>query len=169
MIIKDFYKNFLSINLLALLIVFNIASCKVSEEKNKVSAGLDTMKNIFVLDIQINLAKWEIFGTPEYLGGILGPTDYLTFVAEVSPVHANFFDRDNRGRVWIAPEASRNWLRPNFAKLIERHKNSTFDISQEAKCRSFSSVLRQTSKPVSGMICADEDVMLIYLTLASPN
>ena len=77
----------------------------------KVSTDLDALRNTITLDIAANAGTWEIFGTPEYRGGIPAPTDYVTVIAELSLADAGAaFPREPAGRRMVAPEAARPWL-----------------------------------------------------------
>lgn len=91
--------------------------------------------------------KWEIFGTPEYIGGAPAPTDYVTLIAEVSSTEN---DKRNAmppaGDIWIAPESARPWLSNNFRTMLANFKNLTVDFSGHPECRSLRATLRQTKK-----------------------
>nr|GEU80231.1 hypothetical protein [Tanacetum cinerariifolium] len=139
-------------SVIAVSLVFFLFGCDMSEEKQKVSKDLVAFRNMIALDIPIKTVTWEVFGTPEYNGGVPEPTDFLTLIAEIEPVsNEEFLNSDTGKSVWIAPESPRPWLEKEFRNLLEISKNSSFDISLKNNCRSISGTLKQTGKAVNGL------------------
>lgn len=145
-----------------------LLGCQTKEETKNVSTDVDAFNGLVTIDIQPRSVSWEVFGTPEYTGGIPGPTDYVTLIAQAeSPNNTNFSQRPDSGLVWIAPESARTWLEPEFHRLLENSKNETVDISKKGNCRLLTGLLKKTAKPVTGFACQGAAKMLIYLRIAS--
>lgn len=149
-------------------LVFFLFGCDMSEDKQKVSKDLVAFKNMIALDIPIKTVTWEVFGTPEHNGGVPGPTDFLTLIAEIEPVSdEEILNSDTGKSVWIAPESPRPWLEKEFRNLLEISKNSSFDVSLKKNCRSISGTLKQTGKAVNGLACEGNKKILIYFQIAN--
>jgi hypothetical protein len=132
-----------------------------------VSTDVAALQNIVHLGFTPSSAKWEVFGTPEYKGGLPGPADFQTLIAEVSNVDpAAFAARPASGKFWIAPEAARPWLFSPFRNMLAVQKNRTFDLSNWHDCRALNATLAQTGTVVSGSGCIEGERMLVYLTIA---
>lgn len=148
----------------ALLITAFLFGCQMKNEKP--SSDMAAFRELVQLDVPIKSVKWEIFGTPEYSGGVPGPTDYITLIAEVEPSNE---DRAQQGQptgaVWIAPEAARPWLTEGFREMLARNRGNDVDLSSAYKCRRLRAKFKEDKKPVDGFICSDSGKSLIYLTL----
>lgn len=147
-----------------------LQGCSMEEPKTTVSNDLAKLRDTINLQIPTKSARWEIFGTPEYQGGVPGPTDYITLVAELQS-DKSWFDENKSmtGETFIAPEAARPWLTSEFRQILEKNKNSNVDLSGKANCRKFSTILKKTGKPVEGFVCGSSDSVLLYLTLWSEH
>lgn len=144
-----------------------LTACTAEDEATKVSTDIAALQKIVNLPLTPVSAKWELFGTPEYTGGVPGPTDVVTLIAELAPVdEAAFAAQAPAGKVWIAPESARPWLTQSFHSMLEENKNRTVDLSTNTHCRSFNATLKQTGKPVSGFACSDAGKLLVYLTIS---
>jgi hypothetical protein len=153
-------------NLLAkvLLIGTLIAGCEMANGKS--SNDLTGFRDLVETDVPATSVRWEVFGTPEYSGGVPGPTDYVTLIAELEPSdQEKFRSRPETGEVWIAPEAARPWLAKEFRSLLQKHANSTTDLSTMPDCRVLRAKIKKSGKPVSGFICNGAGRSLMYLTL----
>lgn len=118
------------------------------------------------IDLQAKEIRWEVFGTPEYSIGTPGPTDFITLIAEIRPADQAFAERPQSEMTWIAPEAARPWLAPNFRSMFEKHRNTSVNLSKLFNCRALQGRLKETGKPVNGVICNESEVSVIYLTLS---
>lgn len=150
-----------------LLAVLSLSGCSAKDDTANVSLDAAALQQIVAFDSVPTSAKWEVFGTPEYSGGVPGPTDFVTLVAELTPGDVpGFATRPRAGQVWIAPAAARPWLSGPFHALLHQHQNATVDLSAQPQCRVLGAKLRKTGQPVSGFACRNGATMLIYLTLA---
>ena len=139
----------------------------MKNEATKVSINANDLQKIVNLDLAQRSVKWEMFGTPEYSGGVPGPTDFITLIVEVTPGNDEWESTaPSTGSVWIAPESPRSWLSGQFYSMLEKQRNSTLDLSKTAHCRSIQTTLRQTGEPVKGFECVDSGKKLIYLRIA---
>jgi hypothetical protein len=128
---------------------------------------LGKFQSLIKTDLSFKATRWEVFNTPEYTGGIPGPTDYVTSVAEVAPINPQCFQsRPETGETWIAPESARPWLDGEFHQLLKKYGNKSVDVSIMPNCRKLEAKLRQSNRPVYGFICNGSSKSLIYLTLS---
>jgi len=142
--------------------------CTGKDESIRFSTDIVALQEMVVFDSVPRSAKWEVFGTPEYTGGVPGPTDYVTLIAEMPPIEAAAFNALPRaGTIWIAPETARAWLSDPFRTTLAQQKNATIDFSTNPHCRAMQATLRQSREVVSGFACAHADNMLVYLTIAN--
>jgi hypothetical protein len=139
----------------------------MDENTAKVSDDLNGLRKIIKLPTDLTVGRWELFGTPEYTGGVPGPTDYMTLVAEIklSPQSSAFPTNSDNGSVYIVPEAARPWISGEFRSILEKHKNSTLDLAGIKNCHPYSARLAQTDNPVSGFACTTSDRVFLYLSL----
>lgn len=150
----------------SLLTFVSIFSACDGPKKSLASIDLDALQKVVLLDVQPISVEWEIFGTPEYTGGVPGPTDYVTLVAQIKPVDALAFARRPLAQIIkLAPEAQRAWLAPAFKSLLDTKRGLTVDLSGNPRCREAHGTLRSNGTPVNGFACTDGDRMLVYLTL----
>ncbi|TFW18573.1 hypothetical protein [Duganella callida] len=145
--------------------------CSMEDPVPAPSDNLSALRDIVNLQIPANSGRWEIFGTPEYKGGVPGPTDYTTLVAELESSQSHWLEnlKEPAGVNYVVPEAGRLWLREPFRQLLLKNKNSNADLSQLSNCRKYQTSLRKTGKPVGGFICEDASHLLIYLLLSAPQ
>jgi hypothetical protein len=150
---------------LALIITAVFSGCE--RETGRSSNDVAAFRKLVKVDVAVESVRWEIFGTPEYTGGVPGPTDYVKLVAEVAPSEQKKFQsRPKTGEVWIAPEAARPWLAKEFRSLLDKHADTSTDLSSTSNCRRFEARIRKTGKAVSGFICDSSGKSLVYLTLS---
>lgn len=141
--------------------------CSKKDEVSKASTDVAALQKIVKLDFTPTSARWEIFGTPEYSGGVPGSTDFVTLIAELAPSdEKTFAARAPAGKVWIAPESARPWLSNPFHSMLYKYKNVTIDLSEHANCRPFNATLKKTGKQVSGFACTNAGKLFVYLTIA---
>lgn len=157
--------------LLSLAGIIFLEGCSMENHTPSVSDNLSALREVVNVQIPSTSARWEIFGTPEYKGGVPGPTDFTTLVAELQPTDATWFDSQEEaaGKFFVAPEAVRSWLSEPFRRLLAEYKNTTADLSDRSNCRRYSTTLRKTGSPVSGFICTGDRSLLLYLTLSAPT
>lgn len=142
-----------------------LTGCDTSHEG--VSDDMSLFRNLIETDLPISSVRWEVFNTPEYTGGIPGPTDYVILIGEVEPAESERFQSgQNEGTVWVAPDAVRPWLSKNFRSLLKKHRNGKMDLFIMKNCRKLKGKLRKAEKPIEGFICSGHGKSLIYLTLS---
>ena len=102
-----------------------------------------------------------------YTGGIPGPTDYISLVAQLKLADQRWFDElaDAPGTVWIAPEAARGWLDGPFQRLMYNNKNQRIDAAAMGSCKRYQTT-RPGNKPVTGFVCKGADTVLLYIVLS---
>lgn len=150
-----------------LLFMLFSPGCSMKDEVTKVSTDVAALQKIVHLDFTPTSARWELFGTPEYIGGVPGSTDFVTLIAELAPLDEKAFRASTpAGKVWIAPESARPWLAGPFHAMLDKNKNMTIDLSTHSDCRPFNATLKQTGKNVKGFACSNAGKLLVYLTLA---
>lgn len=110
-----------------------------------------------------------MFETPEYDGGVPGPTDYITLVAELrtgdQPSGTAF--KDTGGSTPVAPEAARPWLAADFRTLLEKSKHSNLVLSPENACRPYAGTMTTSGRRVNGFACIRPGRSLTYPDLQS--
>jgi hypothetical protein len=144
-----------------------LCGCEDKERRERVSDDAAAFKNLVTIDIPYSTVRWEVFDTPEYTGGIPGPTDYITLVAQVTPATEHLSLRAGSEIVWLAPESARPWLDAEFGSFFLKNlQYSSVDLAKNPHCHSLSAMLTKTSQPVEGFACAGKAKMLIYLRLA---
>jgi hypothetical protein len=153
-----------SIALLAMALI-SISGCKM--EQHDFSTDLQRFRSMIRVDADIRSIRWEVFGTPEYTGGVPGPTDYVTLVAEaeianVRPTKSSA----GPGDAWIAPEAARSWLGNDFKSILYKHRNSRLDFSTTPTCVPIKALLVATNTTISGFACGNSARTLLYFTIA---
>jgi hypothetical protein len=148
-------------------ITLSLTACTMDENTAKVSDDLNALRKIIKLPNDLTSGRWEIFGTPEYTGGVPGPTDYMTLVAEIKlPAGASTLPTSSdSASVFIVPEAARPWISAEFRSVLEKHKNATLDLEVTKNCQPYSAKLTQTNNPVSGFSCTTSDRVFLYLSL----
>jgi hypothetical protein len=162
--IKAMRKKMSSLTFMLITTVFS-SGCDMTNEKS--SNDIAALRNLVETDLAPRSVHWEVFGSPEYTGGVPGPTDYFVLVAEVEPDdHDRLQTRPRVGKVVIVREAARPWLTEGFRAMLAKHKDSVIDVSIMPDCRKFEAIVKKTAEPVEGFICSDRGKSLIYLILS---
>lgn len=135
------------------------------------STSLSGFEELLDTDIPASTVTWETFGTPEYTGGVPGPTDYITLVAEISLAPDRSFSGtgDLARQVHIVPEAARAWLSPSYRTMLDKYKNQAADLPSTYGCRTYTARLRKSGEAVRGFICPHKSTLLLYLTIQEPS
>lgn len=152
------------------------AACSDKAKRNGSSTDITALRAMVRIPADTRTARWEVFGTPEYNGGVPGPSDYLTLVAELEagdkpldagdkPLEAG--SAETGGSVHIVPEAARPWLSSGFRTLLSESKNAALPLSSKNGCQPYQSVVTKSGQPVSGFICVRAGKSLLYLALMS--
>jgi hypothetical protein len=132
------------------------------------NTSLAELNEMVYVGIPAKSVRWQAFGTPEYLGGVPGPTDYITLVAELAPADKAWFDKVARtpGQVVVMPEAARRWLSPGFRAMLAKHAGRAPDIASMPACRRHSAAITRSGRVVDGFVCWSPESSLLYLTLS---
>jgi hypothetical protein len=164
---SGFNQKFNTRLLTILAIPILLGGCSMDDNKHKVSDDVNALRKVVDIPGSLKSARWEIFGTPEYTGGVPGPTDYLTLVAEIEPAEKpiDFPVSAGNSSVYIVPEAARPWISGEFRSILEEHKNSTLDLSTVKECHPYAAKLKQSGNPVNGFACASAGKVFVYLSL----
>jgi hypothetical protein len=146
--------------------LFLTSGCDMKDDKS--STDLAELRKLVDLQLPVKAGRWEVFGTPEYSGGVPGPTYLITLIAQIDMTNdAQIESGPSSGAVSIAPEAARTWISEPFRSLLAEHQNDEIDVSRTQNCRQFRALLHRGRKPVEGFICKHSDKWLVYLTLWS--
>jgi len=154
--------------LLALSMLFIcLPGCSNNESNKKVSSSMAELQAIVDVPPPIQSIRWEIFGTPEYHGGVPGPTDFVTLVAEVDRIDEHWFNGlpNEAGSEFIVPGAARLWLSSPFQSILRNKENTALPLPYSSTCRLYRSRLKKTAAPVKGFVCHHSGDALVYLTL----
>lgn len=140
----------------------------MEEAKPEVSDNLSKLREIINLQVPAKSVRWEVFGTPEHKGGVPGPTDFVTLVAEIE-ADQGWLESYTKptGITYIAPEAARSWISNEFRTMLAKNRNKELDLSSKENCRWFGTTLKKTGKPVDGFVCGNANKILLYITLES--
>lgn len=149
--------------------MLGFAGCSMEDTTPGASDDLAALRDIVTISIPVKSGHWEIFGTPEYKGGVPAPTDFTTLIAELEPADRAWIERDKHmsGKVHIVPEAARPWLNDQFRSWLAANRNTSVDLTSQPNCRQYETSLKKTGKAVSGLVCAGSRGLLLYLTLSS--
>lgn len=145
--------------------VVPLAAFLWSGEAPRVSDDLAALQATVALPAGATSARWEIFGTPEYTGGVPGPTDYFTLIAELQPALAPAAEaagtQDNE--VPVMPEAARPWLSDGFRALMKQSVHTRLRLSLHKNCRAYRTTVRKSGRHVQGFLCTGAGRTLLYL------
>lgn len=141
--------------------------CTGETTREHVSDDLAALQAIVHVPAATRSARWEMFGTPEYQGGVPGPTDYITLVAEldVGAIPPGTTPAIPGHVVYVVPEAARSWLSDAFRTFLSERKNQTFSLPASLGCQPYTSMMTKSGRPVSGFICVQVGRALLYLDL----
>lgn len=111
----------------------------MDDNKKNVSEDLVALNAIVPVPAETQSARWEILGMPEYTGGVPGPTDHMTLVAELESDENLWttLPKEGPADVYIVPKAARPWLSNDFRQLLDKSKNSTLTVSNRNKCKPY--------------------------------
>jgi hypothetical protein len=147
--------------------VLCVSGCSAQDKKIRASDDVVALQQLVDLSANLKSARWEMFGTPEYDGGVPGPTDYMTLVAEIEPVtNTNSFTSGTKDKsIYIVPEAARPWLSSQFRNILERNRNANIDLATAAGCHTYDTKIKKSGRTVSGFSCEKSGKVLLYLSI----
>jgi hypothetical protein len=136
-------------------------------KNDKVSSDMGKLKELISINIPASKIQWEVFGTPEYTGGVPGPTDFITLVAEIDPVDTKLIEKFElpAGKQFVVPEAGRAWLSSNFRNTLEKIGSYDKELPNSLNCKKYATTIRKSGRKIDGFICHDGKSYLLYLTL----
>jgi len=139
----------------------------MEDTKNKVSDDAKALQDLIDIPAPLKSAKWEMFGTPEYKGGVPGRTDYMTLIAEIVPLEnvEKFTNGANDKRVYIVPEAARPWISDQFRNFLEKNKNSNIELATVPGCHIYDTKVRKSGRVINGFSCEKSGHVLLYLSI----
>lgn len=157
----------LALTLLSAAAVFCVAGCTAQDKRTKASDDAKALQQLIAMPAELKSARWEMFGTPEYEGGVPGQTDYMTLVAEIEPVTPAeiFTSGANDKAIYVVPEAARPWLSSQFRSMLEKNKNANIDLAAAAGCHVYDTTIKTSGRKVSGFSCEKAGKVLLYLSL----
>jgi hypothetical protein len=157
----------LAVTILFIAATLCVSGCSAQDKKLKASDDIKALQQLVDLPAGLKSARWEMFGTPEYEGGVPGPTDYMTLVAEIEPVtNTEGFTRgtDNKS-IYVVPEAARPWLSSQFRTMLEKNKNANIDLATAGGCHEYDTKIKKSGRKVSGFSCEKSGKVLVYLSI----
>lgn len=168
-IIAMFFKNRFRSCITLAIIGMIFSGCSTDDNKNNTSEDVGALKAIVQIPGETTSVRWEIFSTPEYTGGVPGPTDYMTLVAELNADDRLWAALPNEGtaHVNIVPEAARPWLSNDLRLLLERSKNANLTVSNKNDCKPYATRMTKTGRQVNGFICKGTNRLLLYMMVLS--
>ncbi|MTW01504.1 hypothetical protein [Pseudoduganella ginsengisoli] len=151
--------------------VLMLAGCDTSSSRSHVSPDMTKLTGLIDLNIQAQSVQWEIVGTPEYQGGVPGPTDFVTLVAEFNgaSVGAQAPGSSAATTAYIVPNAARPWTSAVFQTFLAEKANTVVDIGALPHCRPYQTRLTKTGNSAHGFVCASQGRALLYVVLTSPE
>jgi len=144
------------------LIWLSLGACDASSGARS-STDQAELARLVKLDLPINTVRWEVFGTPEYAGGVPGPTDYVTLIAEIEPA-MSFAQTNTAETARITPDSARPWLSPDLRTLFTQHSNSQPVLSRVGNCAPLQAELTKSGEKVQGFLCSGKASSVVYLT-----
>jgi hypothetical protein len=155
------------VTLLSVMSIVLVAGCSEPDKKSKASDDISALQNLIDIPVKIASARWEMFGTPEYNGGVPGPTDYMTLIAEIEPFEnaAPLTAGASDAKVYLVPEVARPWISTGFRSMLEKNKNANINLATIPECRAYQTTIRKSGRIVSGFSCAKTNHVLLYLSL----
>jgi hypothetical protein len=153
--------------MLSIAAVLCASGCSEKDKKIKASDDVKALKQLVDMPADLKSARWEIFGTPEYDGGVPGHTDYMTLVAEIEPATntEKFKYGTNNKSIYIVPEAARPWLSTQFRNILEKNKNANIDLATAVDCHVYGAKIKSSGRAVNGFSCKKSGKILLYLSL----
>jgi hypothetical protein len=144
-----------------------VSGCSAQDQTTKASADVKALQQLVDIPTDLKSARWEMFGTPEYDGGVPGPTDDMTLVAEIDPVgSAEKFRSGTKDKsIHVVPEAARPWLSSEFRSILEKSRNANIDLATAAGCYVYDTTIKNSGRKVSGFSCEKSGRVLLYLSM----
>jgi hypothetical protein len=146
-----------------------LGGCSNDGIRSGPSTDIAALRAIVRIPDDTKSVRWEVFGTPEYHGGVPGPTDYMTLVAELKADDTlwHALPKEGPSDVYIVPDAARAWLSNDFRQLLDKNKNAILTVSQKNDCKPYDTQLSKSGKPVDGFVCKGADRYLLYMMVLS--
>jgi hypothetical protein len=143
-----------------------LAGCTPQANQKRFSTDVDALKKLITLPFPYKNARWELFATPEDDGGIPGPTDYITLVAEIGPRNDQQFNSLPRAQPFHAlPNAARSWMNAASRRLLNSVDGTNAELSHHPDCRMVAGLIKRSFRAFTGHLCTSEDRLLPYMVV----
>jgi hypothetical protein len=144
-----------------------LGGCSMEDTQTKVSSDAKALQDLIDVPVTLKSAKWEMFGTPEYKGGVPGRTDYMTLIAEIVPIEniEKFTSGANDKIVYIVPEAARPWISDQFRTALEKNANSNINLTTIPGCHIYDTRVKKSGRVINGFACEKSGHVLLYLSI----
>lgn len=141
-----------------------LAWCHSFKDPEQSSTDIDALKRLINLQFPYTSARWELVPTPELNGGVPGPTDYITLVAEIGPRDDQDFSSLPMAESFHPlPNTARNWMNAESRSLLRTSNAASTGLPQHSDCRKVAGTLVRSSRTVTGHLCPSADRMLLYM------
>ena len=145
------------------VIAILLTACVSKEDQDKSSTDIGALSNLIDLQFSYTSAHWEIVATPEYRGGVPGPTDYMTLLAEIGPRDDQRFSALPMAEPLRAlPNSARSWMNAESRTLLDTTSTA---LRHHPECRTITGILARSRKPATGHLCISRDRMLLYMVV----
>jgi len=143
-----------------------LTGCVSKEDQDKSSTDIGALKDLIDLQFPYTSARWEVVATPEYKGGIPGPTDYMTLLAEIGPRDDQRFSALPMAELLRAlPNSARSWMNAESRTLLNTSNTTLTGLRHHLECRTIKGILTRSRKMVTGYLCTSGDRMLLYMVV----
>jgi hypothetical protein len=140
-----------------------LTACIPKEDQDKSSTDIRALCDLIDLQFPYTGARWEIVATPEYEGGIPGPTDYMTLLAEIGPRDDQRFNALPMAEPLRAlPNSARSWMNAESRTLLNTTSTA---LHHHPECRTITGILTRSRKTATGHLCTSRDRMLLYMVV----
>lgn len=140
-----------------------LAGCILNEDQDKSSTDIVALKDLIALQFPYTNARWEVVATPEYKGGVPGPTDYMTLLAEIGPRDVQRFSALPMAEpLRPLPNSARTWMNAESRTLLD---TTSTGLRHQPECRTITGILTRSKRMVNGHLCTSQDRMLLYMVV----
>lgn len=140
-----------------------LTACVPKKDQDKSSTDIVALGALIDLQFPYTSARWKVVATPEYKGGIPGPTDYMTLLAEIGPRDDQRFSTLPMAEPLRAlPNSARIWMNAESRTLLDTTSTA---LHRHPECRTITGILTRSRKKVTGHLCTSRDRMLLYMVV----
>lgn len=143
-----------------------LTACVSKEDQDKSSTNIAALRDLLDLQFPYTSARWEVVAPPEYKGGIPGPTDYMTLLAEIGPRDDQRFSTLPIAEPLRAlPNSARSWMNAESRTLLGTSSTTSTGLRHHPECRTITGMLTRSRNKVTGHLCTSRDRMLLYMVV----